>query len=250
MKSLANAICVVAHPDDEVLWFASILKEIKKVIIVYHDCPSEPELGEKRTHAISRLPYEVVSLAIPEAGTYNSAHWQRPRISDYGLSLNQNAISRAAIQAYEQNYYSIKAQLVKHIPMKSTVFTHNPWGEYGHADHVQINRALSDLHTPLRLTLKVSPYISSQSETLAEFYAENTTITPERRLVDSSYANQIANIYKHCGCWTWVDNWTWNEDEYLLPNPLPSKTTNTQTSIKYSPRIRKIPSSVDISELD
>ncbi len=245
MKNIKHAICVVAHPDDEVLWFASILKEVNKVIFVYQDCSEAPDLGNKRAQAIAQLPYESVTLSIPEAGTYDLAHWKHPQLSEFGLFLDQNIASRKTILAYEKNYYSIKTQLENLIPENSTVYTHNPWGEYGHADHVQVSKVLSDLRDSLRLTLKVSPYISAQSGVLAELYTENTTMAPERRPINSDYASQIADIYKRNNCWTWASDWKWDDDEHLLPEPQLIQDKDTQMNIKNSTRIRKIPSSVN-----
>ncbi|KHF25082.1 LmbE-like protein [Solemya velum gill symbiont] len=244
MNSSEHVICVVAHPDDEVLWFASILKEVDKVIFVFNDCVDAPGIGNKRTHAVGQLPYDNVTLAIPEAGTYDPMHWRHPKLSEFGLYLDRDAASRETLRLYERNYHSIKTQLESLIPEKSIVYTHNPWGEYGHADHVQVYRALSDIRDSLQLTLRVSPYISEQAEPLAQLYTESSSLPPERKPVDSDFTNQVVDIYQRSGCWTWADDWKWDEEMYLLPEPQLAKETNSLTNMVNSTYIKKIPSSV------
>ena len=244
VNDLKNAICVVAHPDDEVLWFASILEEISHVITVYRDVPEDLDLGRKRADVITRLPYDVVSLAITEAGTYDPAHWQKPEISRFGLSLAPHAASAQTIANYEGNYSLIRAQLEKQLPIKTTVFTHNPWGEYGHADHVQVYRVLSDIRDKLQLSINVSPYISSRSRALAERYIESRANDTDQRPIDSGFADRVANIYKRCKCWTWADDWSWNETEQFLPEPVFIGTQRSADNLGNSTRTCRIPASI------
>jgi hypothetical protein len=77
-------------------------------------------------------------LAIPEAGSYHLAEWTRPEISPYGLVLERPSTKRETVRLYEENFHSIHACLKAELSADMNVFTHNPWGEYGHEDHVQV----------------------------------------------------------------------------------------------------------------
>ena len=44
----SNAALVVAHPDDEALWFSSVLTRVDKIVICYQDLEGS-DLGQKRT---------------------------------------------------------------------------------------------------------------------------------------------------------------------------------------------------------
>jgi hypothetical protein len=45
---VAESVLVVAHPDDEALWFSSIVGRVRRVIIAYEACAELPELGARR----------------------------------------------------------------------------------------------------------------------------------------------------------------------------------------------------------
>ena len=47
---LAKSILVVAHPDDEVLWFSSILDKVDRIIICFLECESNSQwtIGRKK----------------------------------------------------------------------------------------------------------------------------------------------------------------------------------------------------------
>jgi len=45
----------------------------------------------------------------------------------------------------------------------STVFVHNPWGEYGHDDHRRLYAAISALRQELNLAVYVSNYVERRA---------------------------------------------------------------------------------------
>ena len=50
---LVDSILVVAHPDDEVLWFSSILDDVNRIIIVFVDTDQNPERDGARRAAMA-----------------------------------------------------------------------------------------------------------------------------------------------------------------------------------------------------
>ena len=70
-------------------------------------------------------------------------------------------------QTYRDNFTRICDALAPMLTPDMNVFTHNPWGEYGHEDHVQIFRALDHLRRRIGFTLWMSNYCTERSLPLA-----------------------------------------------------------------------------------
>ena len=65
-----NAVIVASHPDDEILWFSSVMRQAEKVIILYRDFWADPGIGERRAEAISNMPHpDVIWMEMTEAGS-------------------------------------------------------------------------------------------------------------------------------------------------------------------------------------
>jgi hypothetical protein len=212
---LERAVLAVAHPDDEVLWFASILREVGKVIVAFKDYDAQPGLGARRAAAMAELPYRsLVSLDIAEAGSLKRANWTEPAVTEYGLALDEPGTERR----YEGNFAALRTILADELRGAGDVFTHNPWGEYGHEDHVQMHRAVESLRSDLGFRLWTPSCYGKRSETLAARY--RAAAAPAKRLpIDQDYARSIAAIYERHDCWTWTRNWSWPAEECFLPGP-------------------------------
>jgi len=64
-----NAVIVAAHPDDEILWFSSVMRQAQQVIILYRDFWADPGIGARRAEAIRNMPHpDVVWMEMTEAG--------------------------------------------------------------------------------------------------------------------------------------------------------------------------------------
>ena len=218
---LENAVLVVAHPDDEVLWFGSILRQIGRVVIAFQEYAAEPGLGARRAAALAELPYRNLRcLGIAEAGSLRLADWTHPRPDAYGIALDAAPVDDAASARYRANYATLRSALRVELATATTVFTHNPWGEYGHEDHVQVFRAVDSLRRELGFALWCTNYGSQRSAVLAARYAatEATRLIPRR--IDLEYAGSIAAVYRRHDCWTWREDWTGFSAETLVSLPL------------------------------
>ena len=87
IAALKDSVLVVAHPDDEVLWFSSLLDGIGKVIVVFQDSVEDSGLGERRVRAIAEMPFDIECLSFAEAGSFGQADWDHPRVTPCGLVL-------------------------------------------------------------------------------------------------------------------------------------------------------------------
>ncbi|MEZ5832951.1 MAG: hypothetical protein R3D05_17385 [Dongiaceae bacterium] len=214
---LEESVLVVAHPDDEVLWFGSILPHVGRIIIAFKEYDAVAGLGQRRADAMAELPYKnLTCLDIPEAGSLKCADWDHPVPTEYGLALTASDAPR---QRYEENFAALRSALSATLRPGTEIYTHNPWGEYGHEDHVQVYRVLESLSATLGLRLWTSHYYGARSATLAGRYRP-PSLPPARTLpIDRTYARHISEIYQRHDCWTWTPDWVWPETESFLPAP-------------------------------
>lgn len=240
---LENSVIIVCHPDDEVLWFGSILNKVDRVVVAYEDYFAQPRLGPARAAALAAYPRPVTSLRLPEAGTYGLADWDNPQLTDIGIGFRKTTRSlrelkrrtlssiatvlpvvpahaaRCVTDSYAANHAALTAALRPMLDRTMNVFTHNPWGEYGHEDHIQMFRVLSQLRDEIGFTLWMSNYCTERSYKLAKTYFTPTPETPVRMPVDKAFCDRVADTYRRHDCWTWADDWTWFGDEYFLEAP-------------------------------
>jgi hypothetical protein len=102
----------------------------------------------------------------------------------------------------------------------STVYTHNPWGEYGHAEHIQVHRAVAALQVELGHTIWFSNYVGVASWQLAQDLASRPCWTERRAVVpDTALARNLRDFYRHTGAWTWTRWHRWPAEEILYGVP-------------------------------
>jgi hypothetical protein len=240
---LKNSVIVVCHPDDEVLWFGSILDRVDDVIIAYEGFWAHPEIASSRATALANFPRSVHSLKLEEAGTYGMANWANPKTSPYGIAFKpvtralreekrrtkimlrfvtklKTPVSQSSVSKnYAKNYNALLETLRPRLTPEMNVFTHNPWGEYGHEDHVQMFRALDQLRREIGFTLWMSNYCTERSLPLARRYFQHHPETAIRLAVNKPFCNTVMDVYKQAGCWTWAGDWSWFDEECFLQAP-------------------------------
>lgn len=118
-------VLVVAHPDDEILWFAA--ETFDKIIIVHTYRTDDTEQGFRRAAMLSSthpLRDKIVRLGLTESG-----YWR-----DKTKSVEHQA-----------NYLTL-CRFLRTLSADS-VTTHNANGEYGHLDHIMVHNACMDTLT-------------------------------------------------------------------------------------------------------
>ncbi|TVL99225.1 MAG: hypothetical protein CV087_18845 [Candidatus Brocadia sp. WS118] len=211
---LKKSIIISAHPDDEVLWFSSIFDKVGSVVVCFLECKSKPIWGHGRKRSLSAYPLKNIScLEIDESEAFNGADWKNPVITKFGLEISNKKISD---EKYRENYFKLREGLIRKLIGYYNVFTHNPWGEYGHEDHIQLYRVVKELQAEIKFNLWYSNYCSNRSFNLmlryiSGFDSEYLTLKTNKTLADS-----VKNLYKKNGCWTWYDDWEWfNEESFI-----------------------------------
>lgn len=240
---LQNSLIIGAHPDDELLWFNSIMHQADQVVIVFREFWANPDLSERRKAAIAEIPHpRVTCLEISEPGSYGCADWSQPVIDEFGITFRQAAALRDARQQvkrvinkmvpedmpvapgpirelYEANYARIRDALLPMLRPDMNVFSHNPWGEYGHEDHVQVFRVLDALRDEIGFRLWMSNYCTERALPLATRYFRQAPGAYIRLPTDKAYAEEVAGVYKRHDCWTWADDWAWFDEECFMEAP-------------------------------
>ena len=213
MINFENSIIVSAHPDDEILWFSSIIERVNKILFCYLDCKSNPSWSEGRRRSLSEYPMRNIScLGIDEAEVFHAANWCNPLASKFGIKIASQKIS---IQ-YKINYYKLKKQLKKRLIGYSNVFTHNPWGEYGNEEHIQVYRVIRELQNTLKFNLWFPNYCSNKSISLMTKYISIFNPQYVTLRTNKTLSKKIKVLYQKNGCWTWYTDWQWLEEETFI----------------------------------
>ncbi len=247
---LKNSIIIAAHPDDELLWFGSILKDVDHVLMVFEDYWPDPAIGEARRKVVENFPHKSVStLAMAEAATYGLANWKSPKLTEFGVDLGSqhkrrdlkqkikrlagksNAPKLGILEHYKSNFHALYENLKSQLSADMNVFTHNPWGEYGHEDHLQVFRVLERLREEIGFKLWMSNYCTERSLSLAMTYFSAENPATIQLPVNKAYADQVADVYKQAGCWTWADDWTWFDNEIFIETPRLRKASKVQSKL-------------------
>lgn len=122
MKVQTHNVVIVAHPDDETLFFGGLIYSTKDVdwsVIVVTDANADG-MGQKR--------HDQLKQACELLGVKEVYQWDLP--DQYSQRLNQE---------------EIKARLANFIQQHSTinkVYTHGPAGEYAHPHHQDVSFAV------------------------------------------------------------------------------------------------------------
>ena len=203
----ARSCVVVAHPDDEILWFSSILDRVSHATWCFEDCEDYPELGPGRRAVLRAYPLpQVRSLGLPEPCSVHLVDWSQPAFSAYGLRLNAAAATESRIEGYRMSFAAIRSALATQLRGTSAVFTHNPWGEYGHADHVQVARVVHSLHAELGYRVFYSGYVAPRTMPLAA--AELARFGNWFELpTQPALCERVQALYRTHGCWTWPNDY-------------------------------------------
>jgi len=208
-----NSIIVSAHPDDEILWFSSIVKRVDKILLCYLDCKSNLSWSEGRRKSLSEYPMKNIScLGIAESEVFHAVNWYNPAATKFGMKIS----SRKIAINYRINYYKLKKRLKKRLTGYRNVFTHNPWGEYGNEEHVQVYRVIRELQKTLKFNLWFSNYCSNKSTSLMIKYISIFNPKYVTLKTDKTLSEKIKALYQKNGCWTWYEDWQCLDEETFI----------------------------------
>ena len=211
---------VMAHPDDEVLWASSVLAKAGQVILCFGDFPGRTAFSQGRRAAMQAFPLpQGETLDIVEATMFNHATWPLPEEIPEGLMPRRLPLNLhgAVLAAYRANFATLCQQLETRLAGVGDVVTHNPWGEYGHEDHVQVFRAVEHVSHRLGFRVWVTGYASDKAVLLMQRHLHRLGPPTESLATDKALGDQLRRHFIAHGCWTWPEDYVWPDSEWFFP---------------------------------
>ncbi len=192
---------VLAHPDDEIIFTNSILKKASKIIICFQDIPGEKDISLGRYKSSLNYPLNnFIQLGLKQARFSGKIiNWDNPKEIKYGIDGYLNR------RDYERNFYDLFEKLSDLLKKDILVVTHNPWGEYGHPEHIQVNRVISEIAE----IKKFNYFVTGIASTCNQKYAFNQMHKLGDKYIifetDLTLFKKIKDLYMENNCWTWFE---------------------------------------------
>lgn len=203
----SRAAIVAAHPDDEVLWFGSLVPKVSLIILCY-GMEAAGTAREGRRAVVEEYPfYGVEFFDLVQPGSYTKAGWPTPSLGPFGLVLEK------LHPAHDESFTEIVARLRQSLHGVTAVFTHNPWGEYGHEEHALVYAAVNSLKEECGFDLYVSPYVGSVMLGLCREVVDRGIDDTIRFKIDPAVTAKITELYRKHNVWTWFHPWNWPDEE-------------------------------------
>ena len=211
MFESTKVLVVVAHPDDEILWFAPLASVAATVVVALPIVPDRPGLTRARELVRAGHPTAgLVFLPLSEAGVYRRSNWRRRRLTTEGVRL-RGWCPRAYRRRYAANYHLLLEELDVLISQHDVVYTHNPWGEYGHEEHVQVCHAVMEVarrhHRSVWVWdgLSVAELVDIGCRTRSDYYDPLPPGLAQVELpVDLAFYQTVRELYQRHAAWTWT----------------------------------------------
>ena len=216
----SNSVLIVAHPDDEILWFGSVIQRIDRIVICFLHDPDNESLADARSKVLQEHPFSdhIECLGLTETQSFGRADWIHPVETCAGLAVEGGHTQ------YAERAVELEEALQPHVENAKNIFTHNPWGEYGHEEHVMVHRVVSRLAASAGdKNTWFSNYASSWSTRLMLRHLTTEETPVFSADVDVSAMQAAADIYRRFDAWTWFDDYQWFEREYFVRGPLESR---------------------------
>jgi len=124
-----------------------------------------------------------------QPGSYTKAAWPNPTLGPFGLVLEK------LHPAHDESFTEIVARLRQSLHGVTAVFTHNPWGEYGHEEHALVYAAVNSLKEECGFDLYVSPYVGSVMLGLCREVVDRGIDDAVRFKIDPAVTAKLTELY-------------------------------------------------------
>jgi hypothetical protein len=158
-----------------------------------------------------------------ESEVFSDANFRDPVVTEYGIKIADRQISD---RKYLENFHKLKKELTTRLTGCDNVFTHNPWGEYGNEEHVQLYRIVKDLKEKLNFNLWFSNYSSNKSFELMLKCMPHAPLKYVTLRTNKMLSDRIKKLYEKNGCWSWYNEWEWFDSESFINDTQVGNRTN------------------------
>ncbi len=211
-----ESVLVVAHPDDEALWFSAAASHVDRIIVCFAPPGADAETAAALTAGfpLSRTEF----LGLPGFRGYSRRHFTFPVSTGAGLLLWAKPHGE---WRYRRNARRLRESLARRISSGTSVITHSPWGDYGHEEHVQVHTVLHTLARKHSFHLWHTNYATNKSLKLfrrTSFRHQSSWVTTP---TNPELLARMKEFYIKHNVWTWRSDWTGFEQEtyiHLLPD--------------------------------
>ena len=212
-------ILVVAHPDDEILFFSSILNKVDLILVCFSKS-EDNQITNGREKLIKKYPLKnIIFLGIEESFILNSINWNSKKKIG-------NLIPKRNYRKFSYNNILIENKLIEFLSNSKNIYTHNFWGEYGHEEHIQISNIIFKICKKLNLKLFVSTYYSNKSYNFLNLNISLLSNKFQKMKIDKNFCDMIKKYYLDCNCWTWNNDYIWPSYEYFCEIDLFTSDSN------------------------
>jgi hypothetical protein len=138
---------------------------------------SPNKCGSRATLTKSLAQHPIKNLTcfdLEESEVFNGSDWNNPVISKYGVKVCGRGDSE---RRYISNYYKLRNLVERKLDNCQNVIVHNPWGEYGNEEHIQVYRVVKELQDKIHFDIWFPGYFSNKSIKLMSRYVHE--IGPE-----------------------------------------------------------------------
>ena len=211
-----NSVLVVAHGDDELLWFEPLIAAARCIIV------AGTPVGQSRATRMRQIyeswgPYGKKFIYFP-LGVVSDQEWVAQRTNNCASDANINSEAQVT-NALRPYLAALKNQGC------TRIISHNIWGEYGHPNHRVVSVATrtlglelgydvwrdSVIHTNGTSPLPTGKYLEALFLNGVTYSAQYTFNSTDFQQYRQLYKDVIVSTVKPDGSPFVDDLWTWNE---------------------------------------
>lgn len=191
MNSRTHNVVIVAHPDDETLFFGGLILSDKShhwTVIVVTDANADGQ---------GQIRHNQYLQACSMLGVEKVIQWDFPDI--FERRLDQKKLREKV------------SDFLKAHPQISQVFTHGPAGEYGHPHHQDVSFAVHEsIHNDSELNKRIELWsVAYNSFPDRELILRKEIFETKREILQGPYRSEVARFMHLLPC-------TWSEGFHKL----------------------------------